>query len=42
VVPVADERDHAIAAAEAAEDLDRLEPDVEPDPTDVSRRTGRQ
>ena len=42
VVPVADERDDALATAEAAQDLDRFEPDVEADPTDVSRQIGRQ
>jgi hypothetical protein len=42
VVPVADQRDEPVASAEAAQDLDRLEPDVEADPPDVSRLTGRQ
>jgi hypothetical protein len=42
VVPIADQRDEPVASAEATQDLDRLEPDVEADPTDVSRLTGRQ
>jgi hypothetical protein len=42
LVPVADECDDAVASAEAAQDLDRFEPDVEADPTNVSRRMSRQ
>jgi hypothetical protein len=42
VVPVADQRDDAVAAAEAAQYLDRFEPDVEADPTNVSRQICRQ
>ena len=37
-----DQRDEAVSPAEATKDLDRFEPDVEADSTDVSRLTGRQ